>query len=87
MTAKPLTPETFDALTRAHARDAREERIIWTLPAIGKRIGRGRDFAEALAMMPDTPIRKQGRQYFVIETELIAYMKASGLRRPARGQR
>jgi hypothetical protein len=70
-----LTPEAFDSLTRM---PAREERIIWTLPAIGRRLGRGRDFVAALAAKEGSPIRRHGRQYFVLEEELMDYMKGSG---------
>jgi hypothetical protein len=65
---QPLTPAGFDRLT------ARPGRIIWTLPAIGRRLGRGRDVAASLAKMPGSPIRKIGRQYFVEESRLMDFL-------------
>lgn len=67
---KTLTPLRFDAaLARPKA-----DRIIWTLPAIGQRIGRGRDFVSALAATPGSPIKRRGRQYYVFESELLSFL-------------
>jgi hypothetical protein len=68
-----LTPKRFDEIVSPLP--AREPRIIWTLPAIGRRVGRGKAFAAALASTPGTPIKRRGRQYFVDESELLAFMR------------
>ena len=67
---KPITPQRFDSL----ARSTPQTRIIWTLPAIGQRVGRGRGFARALVEVPGSPIRRQGRQFYAVEHELIDWM-------------
>lgn len=70
-----LTPDRFDAMMR----DGRQAspKIIWTLAAIGHRLGRGKDFARILASRPGSPIRRQGRQYFVFESELLQFMNGA----------
>lgn len=67
-----ITPQSFD---RTVSPKVGAPRIIWTLPAIGARIGRGREFAAELAKAEDTPIRREGRQYYAFEDELIAYLR------------
>lgn len=70
---KPLTPQSFDSLTHGNAR---EDRILWTAKAIGRRLGCGPDYVRhTLAGLPGTPIRKQGRRFFAFEDELIAFMR------------
>ena len=81
----PITPKSFDRLLQRSAKPKREPRIIWGLKAIGAFVGRGRDFGEALTMMPDTPVRKQLGRYYAFEADLIAYMKKAGLQRERRG--
>lgn len=70
-----LTPEHFDTLTRAHA-PAREDKIIWTLPAIAGRIGVGVDFVrDTLARQPNSPVRELGGRYYAFDDELIAFLR------------
>lgn len=64
-----LTPATFDAMTGDRGR------IIWTLGGIGQRIKRGPDFVRTLAEREGSPIRKEGRQYYAFEDELMAWMR------------
>jgi hypothetical protein len=72
---KTLTPEAFDRLTRM---PAREDRIIWTLAAIGARIGTGVDFVrDTLVAAPGSPIRELGGRYYVFEQDLLDFMRAS----------
>jgi hypothetical protein len=71
----PLTPAAFDAIaSNVTSRDVALPRVIWTLPAIGLRIGRGRDFAAAMAKMPGSPIRRVGRQFCVEEHKLMEFI-------------
>ena len=70
-----LTAPLFDALVRDGRKPA--PKIIWTLKAIGQRIGRGEDFARSLVDEPGSPVRRQGRQYFAFEDELIAFLARS----------
>ena len=65
-----LTPTNFDVFT------AGPGRIIWTLGGIGQRLKRGPDFVRALARKEGSPIRKEGRQFYVFEDELVAFMKS-----------
>lgn len=58
---------------------ATSPRIIWTLPAIGKRIGVGADFVrDTLARQEGTPVKQIGGRWYVIEDELISYMRTHG---------
>ncbi|MDG3575716.1 hypothetical protein P7F60_04915 [Rhizobium sp. YJ-22] len=52
------------------------ERIIWTLPAIGRRIGVGADFIrDTIAKMPNTPIKDIGGRYYVFENDLLEFLR------------
>ncbi len=63
----PLTPERFD-------------RIIWTLPAIGRRIGTGPDFVrDNLAKQPESPVKEINGRYYAFEADLIAFLKRGGV--------
>ena len=69
-----LTPEHFDSLTRSHA-PAREDRIIWTAKAIGRRIGCSEDYVrKTLANYDNSPVRRIGRRFYVMESELLRWM-------------
>lgn len=65
-----LTAQSFDAMTTGAGR------IIWTLGGIGQRISRGPDFVRTLADREGSPIRKEGRQFYAFEDELVAFMKS-----------
>ena len=74
-----LTASAFDSM--AGTRPGRTP-IIWTLPAIGARIGVGADFVrDTLAKQPGTPIRQVGGKWYCFEDDLIAFMR-SGPREP-----
>lgn len=50
--------------------------IIWTLPAIGKRIGVGADFVrDTLAKQEGSPIKEIGGRYYAFEDDLISYLR------------
>lgn len=71
-----LTPDTFDGLTRA---PAREERIIWTAGGIARRLGCGEDYVrKTLATLAQSPIRRKGRRLYVFEEDLIRFMRNGG---------
>lgn len=70
-----LTPEAFDALTRARA-PAREDRIIWTASGIARRLGCGEDYVRrTLANLPGSPIQRKGRRLYTFEDELVNWMR------------
>lgn len=72
MNKPELTPERLDALLTPPRRD----RIIWTAPAIGQRIGRSEDYVrKVLAKMDGTPIRCMGRRLYAFEDDLFAFMR------------
>ncbi|KQY21013.1 hypothetical protein [Rhizobium sp. Root483D2] len=78
MSHPPLTPEKLDALlSRVTAVTSRDtSRIIWTLPAIGRRIGVGTDFVrDTLAKQEGSPVREIGGRYYAFEDELIAFLR------------
>lgn len=71
-----LTPDRFDTLTRAPAH-AREDNIIWTAKAIGRRIGRSEGYVrKTLAIAPMTPIKRRGNRLYAIEADLLSYLRA-----------
>jgi hypothetical protein len=51
---EPLTARQFDAMFSQRGR-----RIIWTLPAIGRRIGVGADFLFAIGFAADRAIEQE----------------------------
>jgi hypothetical protein len=78
MSHPPLTPEKLDALlsrvTGVTARD--KSRIIWTLPAIGRRIGVGTDFVrDTLAKQEGSPVKEIGGRYYAFEEDLMAFLR------------
>jgi len=72
---KPITPERFDSMTERLAPD-RREKPIWTLEAIGQRIGTGADFVRTIAKQPGSPIREIGGRYYAFEADLIAFLRS-----------
>ncbi|MCO6178826.1 hypothetical protein [Ciceribacter sp. RN22] len=68
-----------DAGTQQRAPDpasGNSSRIIWTLPAIGRRIGVGADFVrDTLAGQKDSPVKEIGGRYYAFEDDLIAYLR------------
>lgn len=68
-----LTPERLDGIPQPSRRG---DRIIWTLGAIGKRIGVGPDFVrDTLSKQPGSPVRKIGARYYAFEDELMAALR------------
>lgn len=81
MTRPILTPARLDAMLegnmrKAHNAPGNPSRIIWTLPAIGKRIGVGADFVrDTLAKQPGSPIKEIGGRYYAFEEDLILFLR------------
>jgi len=68
---KKIDPPTFDRIV-----DAKRPAIIWTLPAIARRIGVGVDFVRGtLVKVPGSPVRKLGNRWYAVEDELLEFMK------------
>lgn len=71
----PLSPETLDRILPSKRRD----RIIWTLGAIGDRIGVGPDFVrDTLAKQPGSPIKEIGGRYYCFEDDLMRFLRQGG---------
>jgi hypothetical protein len=80
MTKPPLTPEVADRMLAPPARP----RIIWTLGAIGKRIGVGPDFVrDTLSKQPGSPVKEIGGRYYAFEDDLITYLRSGRVTRLA----
>lgn len=72
----PATPEAFDAMTAPR----KPARIIWTAPAIGRRIGTSADFVrDRLAALPGSPVKQIGGRYCAIEADLIAFFRSDAV--------
>ena len=72
MTKPELTMEAFDRMTTS-----KPARIIWTLPAIGQRIGVGADFVrDVVAKQPGSPIRQLGGKWYAFEDDLSDFLRA-----------
>lgn len=73
--AKPvLTTSEFDSLTGGSTE--KSPRIIWTLPAIARRLGTGVDFVrDTLAKVEGSPVKMIGNRYYAVEDELIAFLR------------
>ncbi len=68
-----LTPSTADAILEPRPK---RDRIIWTLQAIGARIGVGPDFVrDTLAKQPGSPIHEVGGRYYAFEEDLIRFLR------------
>ncbi|WAJ30963.1 hypothetical protein [Antarcticirhabdus aurantiaca] len=75
MTGPELTPRRFDLVARPSAEKGGS--IIWTLPAIARRIGTSADFVrDNLVKAEGTPLRTQGGRFYVFEDELMAFMRS-----------
>lgn len=77
MNRTALTPARLDAMLDGKAKPSQKpSRIIWTLPAIGRRIGVGADFVrDVLAKADGTPIREIGGKYYCFEDDLIDFLR------------
>lgn len=54
----------------------KQDRIIWTLGGIAKRIGVGPDFVrDTLAKQPGSPVKEMGGRYYAFEDDLIAFLR------------
>lgn len=73
----PLAAARFDKLTDGQPRPSGDpSKIIWTLPAIGRRIGVGADFVrDTLAKQKDSPVKEIGGRYYAFEADLIAFLR------------
>lgn len=70
--APPLSADALDRILVGKKRD----KIIWTLAAIGERIGVGPDFVrDTLAKQPGSPVKEIGGRYYAFEDDLMAYMR------------
>jgi len=55
---------------------SRDEKIIWTLPAIGKRIGVGADFVrDTIAKQEGSPVKEIRGRYYAFEDDLILFLR------------
>lgn len=77
MNRPALTPARADAILEGNPRPSgNSPRIIWTLPAIGRRIGVGADFVrDTLARQPGSPVKEIGGRYYAFEDDLIRYLR------------
>lgn len=77
MKPKPLTPARADALLKGQSSVLRNpSKIIWTLPAIGRRIGVGADFVrDTLAKQEGSPIKEIGGRYYAFEEDLLDFLR------------
>ncbi|MCV9997669.1 hypothetical protein OE766_05370 [Pararhizobium sp. YC-54] len=72
---RPISPQQLDKILESKPRSS-GSRIIWTLPAIGQRIGVGPDFVrDTLAKQEGTPIKQIGGRYFAFEDDLILFLR------------
>lgn len=72
-TSAAISPDQFDRLVKP---SPRRDRIIWTLPAIGRRIGVGADFVrDTIAKQPGSPVKEIGGRYYAFEEDLIAFLR------------
>lgn len=72
-----LTPARLDAMLEGKRKPSgNPSRIIWTLPAIGRRIGVGADFVrDTIAKQPGSPVKEIGGRYYAFEDDLIAFLR------------
>ena len=78
MNRPALTPDRLDAILDRNvtSRYATRDKIIWTLQAIGQRIGVGADFVrDTIAQAEGSPIREIGGKYYCFEDDLIAFLR------------
>ncbi|XUY27947.1 hypothetical protein RMR21_006240 [Agrobacterium sp. rho-8.1] len=72
-----LTAARIDqVLDKAARPSGNPSRIIWTLPAIGRRIGVGADFVrDTLAKQDGSPVKEIGGRYYAFEEDLITFLR------------
>lgn len=77
MTLKKIDPQKFDDLV-----GEKDQPVIWTAAAIGRRIGRSADYVRrTLANMDGTPVRRHNRgNYYALENDLMLFWQADGPR-------
>jgi hypothetical protein len=74
MSRAALTPSNFD---RTISAPGKSPRIIWTLPAIGRRIGTSPDFVRnTLVNVDGSPIREIGGRFYCFEEDLLEFMRS-----------
>lgn len=76
MNRPSLTAAAFDRIAERDGNVTSRDRIIWTLPAIGKRIGVGADFVrDTLAKQDGSPVKEIGGRFYAFEEDLIAFLR------------
>jgi hypothetical protein len=78
LTRPALTPQRLDALLEGKREVPAHlpSRIIWTLPAIGRRIGVGADFVrDTIAKQPGSPVKEIGGRYYAFEDDLVDFLR------------
>lgn len=55
----------------------KDQRILWTADAIGKRIGRSAAYVRrTLSQMHGSPVQRHGRgNFFAVESDLVEFMR------------
>ncbi|MDJ1632512.1 hypothetical protein [Rhizobium rhizogenes] len=78
MNRPSLTPARLDKMLDGKVKpSSNPSRIIWTLPAIGQRIGVGADFVrDTLAKQEGSPVKEIGGRYYAFEDDLIAFLRS-----------
>ncbi|NTI41594.1 hypothetical protein [Rhizobium rhizogenes] len=78
MNRPSLTPARLDKMLDGNVKpSSNPSRIIWTLPAIGQRIGVGADFVrDTLAKQEGSPVKEIGGRYYAFEDDLIAFLRS-----------
>lgn len=67
-----LTPESFDRLTVG----SKPPKIIWTLQAIGQKIGVGPDFVrDTIATAEGSPVHEIGGRFYAFEDDLLTFLR------------
>lgn len=76
MNKNNITPKRFDDAMTADAGPEKVADAIWGAKAIGKSINRSADYVrDTLASMPGSPVRRMGREYYAIASELREFMR------------
>lgn len=74
-----LTPAALDEILEGKDAIRPAARIIWTLPAIGRRIGVGADFVrDTIAKQPGSPVKEIGGRYYAFEDDLLYFHRFGG---------
>ena len=77
-TVHVLTSQVFDSqiAPAASTNATAMVPVIWGCKAIGQAIGKSGDYVrDTLAKLPDTPVRRQGREYYARADELDAFFR------------